>query len=211
MVAVAVLVGIAATACGGLRYQYAGSASLNNVFRVPDGWKLYTKTDLLKTAGIESDPAAVSRYKLLIGFDADTDPSALAVLDLSKSTSRPVVLAWVRQLGETNRDGFSLGSIRNALFPIDSHVNNDSGDLVSYNGRLVLGDGFHGSKATYVITGPNADNSSHPEAVEVSQAGALDPATNLFYFLSVRCSPTCFTQYRTTIQQILNSWTIKEH
>ncbi len=211
MVAVAVLVAIGATACGGLRYQYAGSASLNNVFRVPVGWRLYTKTDLLKTAGIDTDPAAVSRYKLLVGFDAGSDPSPVQVLDLSKTPSSPVVLAWIRQLGETNRDSFSLGSIRNALFPIDSHLNNDSGDLVSYNGRLLFGDGFHGSKATYVITGPNADNSSHPEPVEVAQAGALDAATNLFYFIAVRCSPTCFNQYRSTIQEIVNSWIIKEH
>jgi len=210
LLGIAAAAAFALVACG-TSYQYVGSATLNNVFRVPDGWSGYGKYDLLKAAGINSDAAAAGRFKFLQGYDANpSDPSIIHVLDTQKDTSYPVILAWVQQLGAANRDKFSLGSIRNALYQIDAHINDDTGDLLSYDGSLVLPGGLHGSKATYVITGPAPEANSYPQPVEVSQVGVLNPSTNLFYYLSVRCSPQCFTQYHTTISEILNSWTVKE-
>ena len=62
----------------------------------------------------------------------------------------------------------------------------------------------------HAITGPAPTVNSFPQSVEVQQAGALDPPTSLFYFVAVRCNLTCYQHNRATIDQIVNSWTVKE-
>lgn len=196
------------TACGGRDYNYVGSASLNTFFRVPSTWTGYSQQDLLHLITAGADPGVSERFKFLAGFDASPDPSIQRVVHSASMSDHPVVVSWVEQLPEAVRDQVSLRSLRNTVFPVDQIANEGAGDILNYD-TFTLPGGVHGSRTQFVVTGRNPTADAPP--LEFSQIVAVDANTNLMYLLSVHCSPLCFQRYRTAIQNVLDSWTVKEH
>jgi hypothetical protein len=145
-------------------------------------------------------------FHWLVGFDASPDPSVNHVL-LSGGVlpHHPVVLTYVRTLNPAVRDGFSIGSIRNARFSVDQAVSKGQGELVSSSEVLFKG-GFHGEHDVFTLGG----SVSPTESLQVNQVGVVDPAVSKLYLLVVTCDARCYRQNQTVIDDIVKSWQVKE-
>jgi hypothetical protein len=48
------------------------------------------------------------------------------------------------------------------------------------------------------------------KVIRVTQESIVDPATNRLYMIVVRCESHCYRDNKSLIDQIANSWTVKE-
>jgi hypothetical protein len=116
----------------------------------------------------------------------------------------PEGFAQVLPLSESRRDGLSLATLRNALFPIDQMMAADPTSVEILNQEdLVLGSGFHGSR--YVMNVKRGD-----AYLTISQTALVDPATRMLYLFAIGCEAHCYLDHQKTIDQIVKSWTVKE-
>jgi hypothetical protein len=208
-----VVVGVALTlvlsACADSGYTFVGGASTKTYFRVPRAWKLYTKQQLLVAANLQDSAQASSSFPLLMGFDAD--PHASVSHLLSGIPKYPVVMAQVRTLSFQTKDQISLSGLRNVAYPVDQLLNQDAADILSYKEITKTG-GYHGVQMVYNLSlagnfGVVADN----QVMRVSQIALLDASTQHLYLLVVRCTAACYQANQTAINQIVASYTVKEH
>ena len=48
------------------------------------------------------------------------------------------------------------------------------------------------------------------EVIRVAQIGLFDPAVTAYYVIVISCTATCYDDNQAAIQQILDSYTVKE-
>ena len=205
LVALSLATALAVGACKPSGYDYVGSQRDDVFMRVPSSWKGYDTTQMLTALHIDQT-ASAGVFHWLVGFDASPDPSVDHVL-LSGGVlpHHPVVLTYVRTLNPAVRDGFSIGSIRNARFSVDQAVSKGQGELVSSSDVLFKG-GFHGEHDVFTLGG----SVSPTESLQVNQVGVVDPAVSKLYLLVVTCDARCYRQNQTVIDDIVKSWQVKE-
>jgi hypothetical protein len=202
-----VAAGLLLGACGGNQFNYVGTSSEGAYFKVPSEWTKYNKQELMVATGLDQSPEADQAFRWLIGFDADPKPSIGHILGLS--TEHPAVLAWVRELDFRDHDSFSLSSIRNAVYPVDQLLQNRQADILSIE-DVVLEGGIRGVRLVYNISGGNYTISEGNAVYRVNQVGLLDPGTNLFYLFLVKCTAQCYQHNQTLIDQISESFKVRE-
>jgi len=205
--ALALALGFLLSACGGNEFTYVGSLAERTYFKVPTGWTQYNRQQLLVATGLSESPQADQAFRWMIGFDADPDPSISHVLGLD--TEYPAVLAWVRELDQRSRDNFSLVSIRNAAFPVDELFQRQMAEIVSTE-DVVLDGGIRGVRLVYNLSGGNFTIAEGNKVFRVNQVGFVDPNTSLFYLFLVKCTATCYQHNQRLIDQIADSFTVRE-
>lgn len=203
--------GILLAACGGTGdFDFVGSPDRKAFFKVPLEWKQFNKRNLLIASGQSLNTATDERLPWLIAFDAAPNPSINHVLDFSEAPQHPVVLAQAISLDFGARDQLSLGSIRNAVYPIDELLDQDQASILNYE-EITLDEGFRGIKIEYdVITQGIIPVVSGNTVIRVTQVGVTDPETETLYLLLVRCESHCYRDHQALISQITDSWTVKE-
>lgn len=206
VMAIAVLL----AACGGTSgYTFVRSSETDAFFKVPSDWERFNKKEILVAVDLSDSPGANEGFKFLEAYDAAPDPSIDHVIG-AELPNFPVVRAEVRQLTPVTRDRMSLQSIRNALFPIDELFQNDQVDVLAEE-DVVLDGGVHGLRLDYNLSlAGNLTAVAGNQILRVTQIGLVDPATNLFYLFWVQCTADCFQQHQRTIDQIVDSYTVKE-
>lgn len=204
---------VALAACGGLvesEFTFVQSADRKAFFKVPAEWERFTKRDLLLASGQSLSEATDQAFPWLIAFDGDPNPSVEHVLRLADAPDHPVVLAQAQVLDFSSRDQFSLGSIRNQFYRVDQLLDSDQASIRSYE-ELVLEGGFRGVRIEYDVVPQGVNTVAEgSDVIRVAQVGILDPATENLYLLAIRCESHCFRDNRSLIDQILDSWTVKE-
>jgi hypothetical protein len=197
------------SSCGGSGFVFVGSSADRAYFKVPNNWTAYNKQQLLVATGLDQSPDSQNAFHMLLGYDSDPAPSVDHILKPVADMRYPAVLAWVRKLGAQDRDVASLAGIRNAVYPIDQLAQNHQAEVLSGK-DLALTGGIHGSELVFNISGGNYTISAGNAVFRVVQIGLLDPGTNLFYLFLLRCSADCYSQNQGLIDQIVNSFTVKE-
>lgn len=205
MAALAVLL----SSCGGSGFKYVGSSEDKTYFKVPIDWTEYNKQQLLVATGLDKSQDSQSSYHFLMGFDSDPNPEIDHVANATAVTRYPVILAWVRKLDFIDHETYSLTSVRNSFYRLDALSQNHAAEVLSVK-DLSLPGGFHGEQIVYDITGGNFTIAEGNVVLRVAQIGLLDPGTNFFYMFILRCSADCYTQNQSLIDQIVNSFTVKE-
>ena len=197
-------------ACGKSGYVYIADSSGRTYFRVPQGWTKYTKQQMLQASNLDESQSSDEGFRFLVGFDSDPKPSLDHVVDRVAQDDYPIVYAHVRELSAQARDQLSLQTIRNMVYPVDQLLNQDAADLLDIK-DIVLDGGIHGARTDYQIAlQGNFDVSSSNQIIRVAQIGLVDPATRLSYLFYVRCTAECFKRHRTQIDQVVESFTVKE-
>jgi hypothetical protein len=194
------------SSCGDSKYTFVGSQGDHVFVKVPTRWEGYTGAIILKAIGLDGTPSA-SSFKWLAAFDASPRPKLGHVL--SGVPTHPVVLSYVRELSPQARDQFSLAALRNARFPIDQLVNDDQGDVIDHK-DITLDGGLYGAQDVFDITGGIGDISAANGALMVNQVGILDPGNHKLYLLVVSCDATCYKHNKTTIDEVVRSFSVKE-
>lgn len=208
--AILLLSALVLAACQGSGFDYVGSPDRKASFKVPLEWKEFTKRDLLASTGQDVSEATGEALPWLVGFDAAPDPTTDHVLSLQLAPDHPVVIAQTLALDFETRDQISLGTIRNQVYPVDELLNNDAAEVRAYE-ELELEDGLRGIRIEYdVFPEGVATVSEGNEVIRVLQIGVLDGPTENLYLFAVRCEAHCYQEHAKLIDQIADSWTVKE-
>lgn len=199
-------------ACTGKGFVYVASSDSRAFFKVPNNWTSFNKRDILVATGQNPSELSNQQNAFLVAFDADpAEPSLAHVVDLTTAPGFPVVYARALALSGSARDQMSLGGIRNAVYPIDELFQSDQVEVLEYNPNVVVSGGLHGSRIVYdvIVRGTSAIGVQNP-VIRVNQTGLVDPETSMFYLFYVRCEVHCYTANKTLIDQVAQSWTVKE-
>lgn len=197
------LVALVFSACSGSNYRYIKSSANHTYFKVPKGWKVYSKDTIVAASGTNLSDSQKDTLRFMVAFDADPKPS----LDHDFQTAtQPFGLARVRQLSASERLTFSLAQLRNEIVPIDQILSDESGDieLLQQPKEIATKQGLAGTRYVYRVV--NTDRS-----FTVDQIGLVDARTEFVYFFIIGCESTCYDQNKHQISQIADSWTVKEH
>lgn len=198
LVAVGLLAG-----CANSGYDYVKSSSDKTYFKVPSKWTLFDEEDIVDRLG--GDLTDAQRQQTLdetwrVAFDVSPNPT---LRHLGATSARdPSGLAVVRTLSFDDADAMSLGSLRNYFFDIDTMMDDETAEVVSYE-DLEFDGGFHGSHLVANLT------MSDGGVMTIDQTLLLDQATTKLYALIVSCSSVCYEQNSKDIKQVVDSWTVR--
>jgi len=234
-IALAVVGSAGLTACGRPKYHYVTTKSptlvykvpvgkrtlrravsaADSYYRVPRGWKVFTTEQVLSAMpGIDKlTPTGIADLvegQHVTGFDASPRPSPA---NLFSATSSPSGREMVLVLDDDQRDSVSLSDLRNFPFSVDAQqptqTNLQAGDpkveLIARDDEVVRPGGFHGTQVLFNLKGDNG------LAYTVNQTTLTDTASRLLYTLVIGCEARCYVQNAKTINEVVASWTIKEH
>lgn len=203
-------VAVPLVACGGSAFDFEVSPDRSAFFKVPDDWERFNKRQMLIASGQSLNDATDQRLPWLVGYDASPNPAIDHVLNFERPPRHPVVMAQAVALDFGTRDGLSLSSIRNAIYPVDEMLENDQASILEYE-ELSLPDGFRGIRIEYdVISQGILPVVSGNDVIRVSQVGIHDAATETLYLFVVRCESHCYRDHDRLLSQITDSWTVKE-
>jgi hypothetical protein len=188
--------------CQGSGFAYVQSPARDTFFKVPEGWELFDEQDLSGDSLKPSfDMFAGDGGPWTVAFDAAPDPSVDNVLDAA--SMHPAGYALVRQLTEDERDTYSLTSLRNEVIPIDRLAQTDgaieevSEEDISQNGGL---------RGARLVNNLKVGD----EYYTIDQTGVLDKDGGKIFLLVIGCKAVCYEENRKVIEQVADSWTIKE-
>ena len=201
-------------------YTYVTNSKTKTYFKIPDQWRLFNENEIFASQiqGLSPQSEAAAKQALwMVAFDSDPHPSLEHLFQLStrcdavrtRTSALPVGcypegFAQVRPMSESQRDSFSLATLRNAIFPVDQLVTADPSSIEILDQQdIVLPSGFHGSK--YVMNVKRDD-----VFLTINQTGLVDPATKMLYLFVIGCEAHCYLAHQKTIDQIVKSWTVKE-
>ncbi len=195
---------VLAASCSGSGYQYVKDSTSTAFFKLPTSWALFNEDQILSSDLVSLSPQSqqsVAQALWMVAFDGNGTPSLTHVL--SAGSQQPAGFAQVRPLGSQERDTFSLSTIRNALFNVDGTSGTSSGVELISTSDVVLSGGFHGLRVEYNV----------PEGTDyltIDQIGVVDPQTSTLYLFAIGCEAHCYLDNQDAIDQIANSWTVKE-
>ena len=193
-------------ACSGSGYQYVknGSEGSGTYFKVPDAWRVYDENAFIKSRHLSPTKAKAARAaSWTVAFDASSKPSLKHFNELA--TRQPFGIAEVRKLDQDERDSFSLMAMRNYFVPVDD-LAQTGGELVPLRlDEFTRDGGFHGLRFTFEFSLPTGK-----EPVTVDQVSIIDAGTKEVHFLAVSCRSSCYEKKKDTINNIVDSWTVKE-
>ena len=199
------IAGAAFAACTGSGYSYVKSSSTRTYFKLPDSWKVYSRQDLIDSAGADALPSGFKdEFPFFVLFDGSRSPS-IRHNDFMAATS-PFGIARVRRLSADERDTFSQMSLRNEVVKIDelSQQADTSVEVIEPPKAIQLKNGVHGTKLVYTVR--TSDGSSF----SALQIGMTDASARRVWFLIIGCQVKCFSEHRRNIDDIAESWTIRE-
>jgi hypothetical protein len=181
-------------------FTYVKNSDSNTFFKVPKNWTLINGQDFTPTtAPLGQQQPARGNWEVV--FDANPKPIRGT---LFQTPRYPQGFAIIQPLSDQERDGVSLGSLRNLVFPIDQMLTQDPQSVqILRNEDLVLSDGFRGSRIIYTVK-------RTADLFTVNQTGLIDMETRSLYLFVVACEVHCYEQNQKTIDEIVKSWTVKK-
>ena len=191
--------------CGTSKYHYVKSTSDRTFMRVPSEWTLFDEDALLESS--DQSRESKEQFKKLswsVAFDASPKPSLDHILS---GSAHPTGLVQVRTLLPAERDAFSLADLRSLLLPVDplSDEARLAGDVeVLDTKELKLEGGFHGSELVLNL------KSSEGELVKWRQVAVVDSAVKKVHVLALSCDDECYVANEKVIENIIDSWKVKE-
>ncbi len=188
-------------ACGSSAYTYVSSPAAGAYFRIPRAWHLFDEAEIRRHNG-EGPASEDDEFRYLAIFDADPEPS----LDHDLETAaQPFGLVRVRELAGTERDGYSLASLRNEMIPVDRIAGQDNAQVrdLAPPVSVEMGRTLAGTRLVYAVEHDGLSYAVH-------QVGLLDRGTRVVYFFLVGCRLDCFEANRATIDAVARSWTVEE-
>jgi hypothetical protein len=191
-------------ACASTGYHYVKNSDDRTYFKVPDAWKLYSEDEVLKAYAKDLSPRqreAERDSSWQVVFDASPKPS-LSHLGNPKA-HHPNGIAVVRQLSFDDSDSLSLSSLRNLFYDVDTAIQNQMGEIITYE-PLEPDGGFHGF---HLVADVDSQNGG---VVTLDQTTLVDQATSKVYTLLITCDARCYDDNQDQIERVVDSWTVRE-
>jgi hypothetical protein len=205
--ALAALVGLFLAACQPSAFTYVPNSEEGVYLRFPSDWHLFESEEVLAHQFADLTPGnreVMHEQMWAIAFDADPQPDLAHVFELGEIDGYPVGFMRVRQLPNAERDQFSLLSLRNEFIPIDDILQAAPGRIEPLiQEDLTTPEGLRGVRLRFNIA-------LNEGVFTYDQTAYVDAETRTVYLLTVGCTVECFEAHRSQIDQITESWTIKE-
>lgn len=206
--ALVAVVGLLLAACQPSGYTYVRNTRDGAYVKFPSDWHYFTDKDLLerqaKAAGLTPGLAEqLSLQQWAVAFDADPQPT----LDhlFAEPDDYPIGFMQVRRLGDDERDQFSIASLRNQFFRFDELTLSNPGRVELLSGEELTGpDGLRGLRMRFIISFPSGGMFTY------DQTTYIDARTEKVYLLAIGCTVECFERHTAEIEQVAQSWTIRE-
>ena len=202
------LVGLMVVGCQPSPYTYIRNSEDGAYVRVPSDWHLFEPEDVLGRQAEEREltPGLAERLaqqEWTVAFDADPQPT----LDhlFVEPNGHVIGMMRVRRLSEVERDEFSIASLRNEFIRVDDILQMGQGRIEPLlSEEITTPEGLRGLRLRFNI------RSSSGGVFTYDQTAYVDLATEKVYLLVLGCTVECFEAHRSEIEQITESWTIRE-
>jgi hypothetical protein len=194
-----------AASCSGSGFEYIKDSASTAFFKIPSSWSVYDENQILDSSSIVASPQAKQAFAQstwMVAFDGDQPASPENLFIFGNAASKPTGFAQVRPLAPSERDTFSMSSIRNALFDVDGTSSGTPAEILSST-DVVLPGGFHGLHIEFNLQ-------QDQTFLTVNQIGVVDPATSTLYLFAIGCEAHCYIDNQDLIDQVAGSWTVKE-
>ncbi|MDA8027102.1 MAG: hypothetical protein M0T78_11305 [Actinomycetota bacterium] len=201
-----------ASSCGLSPYSffnYSNSSGADMYFKVPQSWSNFGPKDVYSTPQMTlsaSQLASIETGNWATVFTAQRATSLSSLTGIFAGA--PFGISQATKLSASQRDSFSLATLRKLLLPVDPLSSSNSASGVTYASQsyneFVTPNGMRGSRMVVYVK-----QSGKPTAV-LDQVAEVDANTNWVYLIGVGCDLTCFNSNKSTIQTIVSSWSVKE-
>ena len=224
-VAALVVLGAAITGCGESAYRYVSHSETNTYLKVPRDWERYDQDILAAAEAVlleeqgDDPPSAVDRridelIQWRVAFDSADDPSPIHVAGLSENV---VLDVRVRQLLDQERDQVNQAALRNLIVPYDELVQQEIetqdtrslGEATRSDFRplreeeITRDNGMRGMRVTFQLRGEDG-------IYTIDQVALVDGANSRLWILVVRASEQQYFANRDEIDEVIESFTIKQ-
>lgn len=188
--ALAVLLG----SCGG---QVLANDALGYYLRLPSGWKVYPKSDLLRTAKFAA--FLVNPPQVLVGASDAPHPNASQTFSASKY---PWMLLVVTSLGTSQQQSLTLGGLQDVLVNVDQLSQQGVPVQELAQPSLVVHGSLRGTKVAFEV-------GSGANAIDYEQETWVNSPTNRLWALMVGCAPSCYQQQSSLINSVVQSFYVR--
>jgi hypothetical protein len=205
-----IAVGALLAGCGSLSgYQYVShhqSSGSELYFKLPTGWKLFTQQEIIEAA---NGPLNKSQLQQIAGSGWLETFVGASRATVAESTlingDHPSGIVEARPLSPTEQDSMSLSSLRTELLPSDplNPPTPDPYQVLSYSTFTRPG-GLRGNKMVVDIKDQSGAVSTF------NQVAMVDSQTQWLYLIAVSCKASCYASNQSLINQVINSWNVKE-
>jgi len=205
-------------ACAPSGQQYVKNSSEGLYFKIPTDWELYDEDAILDFQEDELSPLEVEETReggWQVFFDAAPSPTLNHLGELV--TKHPNGQAQIIQLGPEARDTVSMERLRNLIFPIDEVSDFDSSLVELVDGKEIHEEEVRGVQFVFNIDArvPALIQTGTLEPGDrrfatFNQTALVDERTETLYVLLVSCSVRCYEDNKGTIDDVVESWTVKD-
>jgi hypothetical protein len=201
-------VSLALAGCGS-GYQYFShrdDSGATAYFKVPSSWTTFDQGQVLQASNgplTRDQIKQLENGQWLTSFYGASNATVNRASDISGPD--PSGLTAVRLLSVSDRDTFSMASLRAAILGEDpfSPTAEKKYQVLSYD-EFTKSGGLRGSKMVV-----NVDLGGGTIAT-VNQVAMVDSGTKYLYLIGVGCRVSCYSINHGVIQQVVSSWTVKE-
>jgi hypothetical protein len=200
--------GLLLAACQPSGFTWVRNTQYGAYVKFPSTWHYFDARETLKRqaddAGLTPGRAKqLSQQQWAVAFDADPHPSLDHVF--LQPNGYPVGYVQARHLGDSERDQFSIASLRNEFIQFDLLSQAAPGRIEPLSAReITKPDGLRGLRMRFTVRFPAGGVSTY------DQTAYVNAATKKAYLLVIGCTAECFQKHSAEIDQIVTSWTVKE-
>ncbi len=189
--------GVLAMLLGACGSQVVADHDLGYYLRVPSGWKIYPKSQMLRTAKFAA--LLANPPQVLVGASNDPHPNASQTFSASKY---PWALLVVTKLGASQQESLTLGGLQDVLVNVDQLSQQGVAVQELTQPSLVVNGSLRGTKVSFEV-------GSGANAIDYVQETWVNSPTNTLWALMVGCSPSCYQQQSSLINSVVQSFYVR--
>ncbi|GAA1879727.1 hypothetical protein GCM10009836_71370 [Pseudonocardia ailaonensis] len=197
--------------CGAPSWNYVTNSGDRTYLKVPTTWRQVDPGELKAQLGVEAAKDS-SQGAWVQAYDSDAQPSLSHLI--GESAAAPAILVAVLAIPAQSRGQASLDTVRDFMNPVSDsarqtqQLGGQSSGMTGFqlvaDEVLTPGDGVRGVHSVYTYRINNGD----PQVFD--QVGYLNDDASKLYFAMARCSSDCFQKRQSEIENVVNSFTVRE-
>jgi hypothetical protein len=209
--ALAVAIVLTLAGCGRPQFTYVTNSADNTYLKVPTSWQQIDPQQFTDVLGAPpADSSAEGTW--IVGYDADTRPALDHMFE--PHVVAPVVVVSVDAVPENARGQISLDVVRDFRYPVSASAREQLafvGEASGLSDFTLLADQVltpgHGVRGVHTVFSYRVAGGP-PQVFD--QVGYINDDASKLYLAIARCSADCFEQRRQEIENVVNSFTVRE-
>lgn len=195
--------------CGLSDYTYVShrdGGGAVSYFKLPSDWKLFDDRQVIESANGHLTTSQISQIEAGNWTELFAGGPRLSLSQAkSIASSHPTGIVNVRRLGPSEADAYSWAAMRTEILSADplNPPNPDPYVVLSYS-QFTRPGGLRGSHMVVDI------KSATGLVATLNQVTIVDQATHWVHLLAVSCTASCYGSNTGLINQVVNSWAVKE-